>query len=152
MMYVIYLILYAVMLAADLISKHIAEANMKLGQTIPVIRNVFHITYVMNEGAAFSIFSGKQTFLVIITAAALLAVIIYIAVKRPKNPLIMTSLTMILAGGTGNLYDRIVLNGVRDFFDFRIINFAVFNIADIFVVCGALLLVLYLWLSDEKKG
>ncbi len=151
-MYVIYLILYAVMLAADLISKHIAEANMKLGQTIPVIRNVFHITYVMNEGAAFSIFSGKQTFLVIITAAALLAVIIYIAVKRPKNPLIMTSLTMILAGGTGNLYDRIVLNGVRDFFDFRIINFAVFNIADIFVVCGALLLVLYLWLSDEKKG
>ena len=59
---------------------------------------------------------------------------------------------MILAGGTGNLYDRIVLNGVRDFFDFRIINFAVFNIADIFVVCGALLLVLYLWLSDEKKG
>lgn len=151
-MYVIYLILYAVMLAADLISKHIAEANMKLGQTIPVIRNVFHITYVMNEGAAFSIFSGKQTFLVIITAAALLAVIIYIAVKRPKNPLIMTSLTMILAGGTGNLCDRIVLNGVRDFFDFRIINFAVFNIADIFVVCGALLLVLYLWLSDEKKG
>lgn len=151
-MYVIYLILYAVMLAADLISKHIAEANMKLGQTIPVIRNVFHITYVMNEGAAFSIFSGKQTFLVIITAAALLAVIIYIAVKRPKNPLIMTSLTMILAGGTGNLYDRIVLNGVRDFFDFRIINFAVFNIADIFVVCGALLLVLYLWLSNEKKG
>lgn len=151
-MYVIYLILYAVMLAADLISKHIAEANMKLGQTIPVIRNVFHITYVMNEGAAFSIFSGKQTFLVIITAAALLAVIIYIAVKRPKKPLIMTSLTMILAGGTGNLYDRIVLNGVRDFFDFRIINFAVFNIADIFVVCGALLLVLYLWLSDEKKG
>lgn len=151
-MYVIYLILYAVMLAADLISKHIAEANMKLGQTIPVIRNVFHITYVMNEGAAFSIFSGKQTFLVIITAAALLAVILYIAVKRPKNPLIMTSLTMILAGGTGNLYDRIVLNGVRDFFDFRIINFAVFNIADIFVVCGALLLVLYLWLSDEKKG
>ena len=152
MMYVIYLILYAVMLAADLISKHIAEANMKLGQTIPVIRNVFHITYVMNEGAAFSIFSGKQTFLVIITAAALLAVILYIAVKRPKNPLIMTSLTMILAGGTGNLYDRIVLNGVRDFFDFRIINFAVFNIADIFVVCGALLLALYLWLSDEKKG
>ncbi len=151
-MYVIYLILYAVMLAADLISKHIAEANMKLGQTIPVIRNVFHITYVMNEGAAFSIFSGKQTFLVIITAAALLAVILYIAVKRPKNPLIMTSLTMILAGGTGNLYDRIVLNGVRDFFDFRIINFAVFNIADIFVVCGALLLALYLWLSDEKKG
>lgn len=151
-MYVIYLILYAVMLAADLISKHIAEANMKLGQTIPVIRNVFHITYVMNEGAAFSIFSGKQTFLVIITAAAMLAVIIYIAVKRPKNPLIMTSLTMILAGGTGNLYDRIVLNGVRDFFDFRIINFAVFNIADIFVVCGALLLMLYLWLSDEKKG
>lgn len=151
-MYVIYLILYAVMLAADLISKHIAEANMKLGQTIPVIRNVFHITYVMNEGAAFSIFSGKQTFLVIITAAAMLAIIIYIAVKRPKNPLIMTSLTMILAGGTGNLYDRIVLNGVRDFFDFRIINFAVFNIADIFVVCGALLLVLYLWLSDEKKG
>lgn len=82
----------------------------------------------------------------------MLAIIIYIAVKRPKNPLIMTSLTMILAGGTGNLYDRIVLNGVRDFFDFRIINFAVFNIADIFVVCGALLLVLYLWLSDEKKG
>lgn len=151
-MYIIYLILYAVMLAVDLISKHAVAANLKVGQTIPVIRDVFHITYVINEGAAFSIFAGKQTFLIIITAAALLAAVIYIAVKRPKNPLIMLSLTMIIAGGTGNLYDRVVLKGVRDFFDLRIINFAVFNAADIFVVCGALLLAVYLLFFDEKKG
>ena len=59
---------------------------------------------------------------------------------------------MIIAGGTGNLYDRVVLKGVRDFFDLRIINFAVFNAADIFVVCGALLLAVYLLFFDEKKG
>ena len=85
----------------------------------------FGFEFFDSKFGGFQHFSGKQTFLVIITAAAMLAIIIYIAVKRPKNPLIMTSLTMILAGGTGNLYDRIVLNGVRDFFDFRIINFAV---------------------------
>lgn len=150
-MYIVYLILFAAMLSGDLISKHIVAAEMKIGQTVPVIHGVFHITYVVNEGAAFGIFSGKQILLAILTAAVIGAVVVYIALKRPKNPLLMLSLTMICAGGIGNLYDRIVINGVRDFFDFRIINFAVFNVADVFVVCGAALLAVYLLFFDEKK-
>lgn len=150
-MYIIYLILFAVILACDLISKHFIAASLKIGETIPVITNVFHITYVINDGAAFSIFSGKQTFLILITAAMLAAVIAYIAVKRPSNHVLMTSFTMILAGGTGNLFDRIIFNGVRDFFDLRIINFAVFNVADIFVVCGAILLAVYLIFFEDKE-
>lgn len=152
MIYIIYLILFAAMLAADLISKYIVAANFTVGQTLPVIRGVFHITYVINNGAAFSLFAGKQMFLIILTAAVILAAVVYIAAKRPKNPLVLLSLTMILAGGCGNLFDRITLNGVRDFFDFRIINFAVFNTADIFVVCGAVLLAVYLLFFDEKNG
>lgn len=151
-MYIIYCVLFAAMLALDLISKYIVDVKMEPGQTFAVIDGVFHITYVINEGAAFSIFSGRQIFLIGITAAALLAAVVYIFVKRPKKRMIMLPFTMILAGGTGNLYDRIFLNGVRDFFDFRLINFAVFNVADIFVVCGALLLMLYLLFFEDKKG
>ncbi len=151
-MYIIYLISGLLMLAADIGAKQIVRANMSVGETIPLIKNVFHITYVRNEGAAFSILSGKQELLIILTAVFLIALLIYIIVKKPDKHLQMLPLTMILAGGVGNLIDRATLGYVVDFFDFRLINFAVFNIADIFVVCGAILLGVWLIFFEEKNA
>ena len=150
-MYIIYLISGLLMLAADIGAKQIVRANMSVGDTIPLIKNVFHITYVRNEGAAFSILSGKQELLIIMTAVFLIALLIYIIVKKPDKHMQMLPLTMILAGGVGNLIDRATLGYVVDFFDFRLINFAVFNIADIFVVCGAILLGVWLIFFEEKN-
>lgn len=131
------------MVAVDYFVKYAVTSHMSLGQSIPVFENVFHITYVQNTGAAFSIFSGKMTFLTIITALVLLGIIIFIAVKRPQSKIVLLSLTMIFAGGCGNMIDRISKGYVVDMFDFRLINFAVFNAADVFVVCGCILLVIH---------
>jgi len=138
-------------LISDLFVKNIVRSNMKVGETIPLIENVFHITYVQNTGAAFSIMSGKQLLLIIMTTVMLLIVLGYIILKRPKNKLLMSSLVLILAGGVGNLIDRIHLGYVVDFFDFRLINFAIFNTADTFVVCGTILLAVYLMFFDKQN-
>ncbi len=150
-MYVLYFILGIIMIATDLGVKYLVDTQMKVGETLPVIENVFHITYVRNTGAAFSMLAGKQIFLIILTAILIAAVLFYIIYKKPTQPVLMLSLTMIIAGGVGNLVDRITKGYVIDFFDFRLINFAVFNIADIFVVCGAVALAVYLIWFDEVK-
>ena len=149
-MYTIYLILCAVFVAADILTKYIVTCNMSVGDTIPLISGVFHLTYVRNTGAAFSILSGQRIFLIILPALVVLALIIYIIAKKPTNKLLLLSFSMIISGGIGNLIDRISLGYVIDFLDFRLINFPVFNVADIWVTCGAALFVILLLFSKEE--
>lgn len=129
--------------AVDQLSKNYIVNNFVMGQTIPVIKNVFHITYYLNDGAAFSILSGKSVFLSVCSAVIMLGIAVYIIVKKPKHTLLLMSLTLILSGAAGNLFDRVKAGAVVDFLDFRLINFPVFNAADCFVVIGGALLFLY---------
>ena len=149
-MYTIYLILCAVFFAADILTKYLVTCNMSAGDTIPLISGFFHLTYVRNTGAAFSILSGQRIFLIILPALVVLALIIYIIAKKPTNKLLLLSFSMIISGGIGNLIDRISLGYVIDFLDFRLINFPVFNVADIWVTCGAALFVILLLFSKEE--
>ena len=83
------------------------------------------------------------------------AIAAYIIIKKPKNNLLLLSLTFILSGATGNFIDRVASGAVVDFLDFRLINFPVFNIADCFVVIGGALLFLYILKysdNDDKKN
>ncbi len=140
-----------VLIAADQISKGFIVAEMSVNQTIPVIEDIFHITYIRNFGAAFSILQGKQLLLIIVTFIALTAILLYLAGKRKKDHwLLSLSLSFIAGGGFGNLIDRIRLGYVVDFFDFRV--FPVFNVADICVCTGCGLLILYLFLIEPKIG
>lgn len=140
-------------LAIDRLSKFYIVNNFVAGGSIPVINNVFHITFHLNDGAAFSILGGRTMFLVIVSIIIMVSILYFIITRKPENNLFMLSLTFILAGAAGNLYDRLFNAGeVVDFFDFRLINFPVFNVADIFVSVGAVLLFVYiLKFSDNEK-
>lgn len=138
-----------IMFAADRISKLYVSANMRLGQSIPVIENIFHITFNTNDGAAFSILSGKVPFLIIATVLIIVALAVFIIVKKPKSKIFGIAVSLILAGALGNLTDRILLGSVIDFLDAKCIHFPIFNIADCCVVIGAVLFCIYVFKSTD---
>lgn len=140
------MIFFAIILLAvaiDQAAKFLVVKYIKPIPSFPIIEDVFHLTYAENRGAAFSILQGKQTFLVIVTIIFTVFLIYYL-IKTPTTSHSLwfkLSLSLIIGGAIGNLIDRIRLEYVIDFFDFRLINFAIFNTADSFVVVGTLLLV-----------
>ena len=138
-------------IVVDQLTKYLAVTFLSPVTTVPVIPHVFHLTYVENTGAAFSIFAGKQIFLILLTLIFII-VLIYFFVIMPKTKRyfdVNLALSMIISGAVGNLIDRIRLNYVIDFFDVRLIGFAIFNIADIFVVVGCILMVIAIFRNKE---
>ncbi|MCQ2547893.1 MAG: signal peptidase II [Clostridia bacterium] len=136
-------------IALDQIVKFFVKANMEVGESIPVIKDIFHITYVRNTGAAWSIFAGQKWLLIIIPGIIMLVLLVLYFLKD-KGKMLMSSLALIISGGIGNLIDRITCSYVCDMFDFRI--WPVFNVADICVVCGCVLLCIYIiFYSDDRK-
>ena len=117
------------------------------------ILNLFDITYIQNKGAAFSLLSGKLSLLSIISVAFCICAVIYWIKKKPTHPLLCTSITMMFAGAFGNAIDRIFRGFVIDYIQTSFINFPVFNIADIGITVGAILLVVYfIWFDKEDKN
>lgn len=145
-----YYILIAAILVLDQIVKKAVTSFMALGESIPVFSQVFHITYIRNQGAAFSLMEGFRGFLILLPTVLILAALIYIFKKRKTaHPLLLTSLSFIAGGGLGNVIDRAVFGYVVDYLDFRV--FPVFNVADIFVCLGCGLLIVYIIFIDGKK-
>jgi len=125
-----------------------------VGNPITVINNFFYIRHLENEGAAFSILQGKTVLLVVMTS--IVALIILGVLIKNKNRYLRTTLSLILAGALGNLFDRIFREGkVVDFLEFHFGNyvFPTFNLADCFVVVGTILLaiyILFIYKEDSK--
>ncbi len=134
----------------DFITKQIVLKNMHLGQSIPLWKNVFHLTFVKNEGASFGMMQGGRWFFVVITVALIAYLLYYILKNKERNKLFLLAATFIIGGGMGNLIDRIMTGKVVDFFDFCLINFAIFNVADCFVVIGAVLAIIYFFIEEIK--
>jgi signal peptidase II len=143
----IFIIVFSVLLL-DQSAKALASKNILLGQTIPVINNIFHLTLVHNRGAAFGIFKN-QTVLFVVTSLVAIIIIGYKLKTRRTGRLdiFVVSLVLILAGALGNLIDRLFLGYVVDFLDFRI--WPVFNIADSAITIGAVLLGLSILKSQD---
>lgn len=121
------------------------------GSSIMLIPGLLQLTYVENRGAAFGIFQGRVEILSIATFAVVLF-FIYLLIRKVKNRLAMCSLTLIIAGGIGNLIDRVTRGFVVDFFDISpLFNFPVFNFADCCVVVGTVLLVIYIFFFDDSS-
>lgn len=152
MMYAFITILSAgVLVAVDQLIKLWATANLAPVGAMPLIPGVVELRYVLNEGAAFSMLSGKQGFLIAFTGIALAALLGYMLYKRPARTLEYCSMLFILAGGVGNLIDRILHQKVVDYINLLFMDFAVFNFADILVCVGFGLLILDMILDEVKK-
>ena len=146
-MYYVIIIAFAVF---DQAIKYIIRTNMSLGDTVPVIENILHITYVSNSGGAFSILRDQTVLLTIFPVLLITAIIIYINRKRKSSPgMVLFGLSLICSGGLGNLMDRIRFSAVVDFIDFRV--FPVFNVADICVCCGCGLILLHM-IVEGRRG
>jgi len=135
-----YLII-AVIIFLDQVVKFAVRELMYIGESIPVLEDIFHLTYVQNRGAAFSLFSDSGFMLIIIPLIALSLAAWYMEKHKNEHWTLNLSLCLIISGGLGNLIDRVVFGFVTDIFDFRV--FPVFNVADIGVCVGAGFLILY---------
>ena len=126
----------------DQLSKGLINIGMNLNQSIEIIPNFLNLTYVHNTGAAFSIFEGAKWFF-IITAIIVLNIIyiFFIKDKELKNSEIVIY-SLLISGIIGNLIDRVVFGYVIDFIDVNIFNFAIFNLADSFIVIAVILLLI----------
>lgn len=134
----------------DQLTKYFVLTRMALFETIPLISGAFHLTYVRNTGAAFGIFQDSNLLFIFLTVIILTAILIYIYRMKIKSKYLLLTFGMIMGGAVGNLIDRLVHHAVIDFLDFRLIHFAVFNIADCFVVIGCILLGAYFIFLGEQ--
>lgn len=137
-MYLITLIL----LSVDQFSKYIIRQKMSLAESIPIIKSVFHITYVENRGIAFGLFPQGSSLFIVISLIIILVIIFFERKKVIKSLKKRFCLGLILGGALGNLIDRLRFGFVIDFLDFRI--WPVFNLADSGVCIGGILMVFFL--------
>ncbi len=130
------------------------RGNIPLGEAIPFIPHVMDLTYVQNTGAAFSSFTGMTWLLAAVSLIA--SAVVADLLRRDYFPgkWGRLCLSLILGGAVGNLIDRVFLGFVTDMFETTFITFAVFNVADICVVVGGVLMavyVLFFWDGEKEK-
>ncbi len=140
-----YLLLMIGCILIDQFTKILARVFLSGVQTVPLIPGVLHLTFSQNTGAAFSLFTGWNVILLIISAVIIagLGFGLYSLPKHQGFRNLNLAITLIMGGAIGNFIDRLFAGAVTDFIDFRLIGFPIFNVADICVVCGAILAVLY---------
>ncbi|WP_238390453.1 signal peptidase II [Anaerococcus sp. mt242] len=144
-----YIIFIVIGLILDRITKTYAINNLI---EKPYNGTLLNFTYLENRGAAFGILQDSRLFFIILTLA-IVAVLVYYFIKNyKKNPIILNiALAMIISGAIGNFYDRLFQGYVVDFIEFAFIKFPVFNVADIFVTIGSLLMIIYLLFLEESE-
>lgn len=150
---IVSVIIIAVLIAFDQIAKYLATAYLAPAGVMPFIPGVMEFRYVLNEGAAFSLFADKtwgRIFFICTTVITLIVLAVYAIRKKPKSKLERTVVILILAGGIGNLIDRVLNGYVVDFFHTTFMEFPTFNVADCYICIGAALLIL-LALKEMKN-
>jgi len=152
MINIICIIAAVLIIAADRLTKMWVAGNVAVGDTFGHIGKLFSLVYVQNQGAAFSMLSGRLGILSLISIGFCVAVIVYWVWKKPKSVFLRAALTLIAAGAAGNAFDRIFYGYVVDFVKTDFVTFPVFNIADMAITIGAVLIVVYECISDRKNG
>jgi len=129
-----------------------AWAYAGLDQRITVIPGLFYLTYLENTGAAFGLFQGRAFALGVVSIVILGGVLYLMLSGKTKGRVLIWGLSLILAGGVGNLIDRLVRGFVIDFLDFSaLFGFPIFNLADCYVVVGTLFLLVHIIFFEGKK-
>ncbi|HZG16737.1 MAG TPA: signal peptidase II [Candidatus Bathyarchaeia archaeon] len=146
----IYYIIALVIIALDQLTKYLVKTNMELGESIPLIQDVFHLTSHRNMGAAFGILQNQRIFFILITIAVVIGIVI--AMKRigQTQPRTTLALSLVLGGAIGNFIDRASTGQVVDFLHFILINFPIFNVADMAITIGVGLMLFDLLLDTKR--
>jgi signal peptidase II len=146
------IILIIALLGIDQWTKELVAGSMSEGETVGVLNDFFHITYVKNYGVAFGMFQGEIRTISIVAIVAILG-IIYFMIKqlKPHEVISKYAYAFILAGAIGNMIDRIYRGFVVDFADFRGVWKFVFNMADVWINVGVFLLILEVIILERKK-
>ena len=152
----IWLAVIIVTVFLDQLTKYLTVLHLKPIDTLPIIEDVFHLTYVENTGAAFGMMKDARWVFMITSTVAIIGILGYMIhryyVKKEKlHWAEALSLSLIVGGGIGNMIDRTILGYVVDMIDCRFINFAVFNVADSFVCIGAGVMILHLFLMTAQE-
>ena len=147
------IIFTAVLIIIDRISKILAAKYLAGGPSVVVIPYLLGLRYLENTGMAFSLLSGKTVFLAVVTALALIVMAYCLFVKKLGDRFERFCFILIFAGGVGNLIDRVFQGYVIDYFEFLFMDFAIFNVADVYVCVGVGLYALYTFYTEfYKKG
>ena len=147
----IFMIVFVIaMVAIDQITKLLTLVYIKPVSSVEIIKNILSFTYVENRGAAFGILQNARWVFIIFTLAIIAALIVYTVKAKPSSRLYHISTSLIIAGGIGNLIDRIFRGYVVDMIEATFIDYPVFNFADCCVVVGAILFCIYVLKYDLK--
>ena len=146
----LYALLAAALVALDQLVKFLVRSNIGLGESVPFLPHVLQFTYVQNTGAAFSLLEEHTWVLTLISLGASILLAVLLFKKVFPHPFAMTCLSVVLAGAVGNLIDRVAFGYVTDMFKTTFMNFAVFNVADICLVCGIIALCIYVLFFYDK--
>ena len=149
---VLYGVLAVLLVALDQWSKSLVLANLGSGRPVTVLPGILQFRYVQNTGAAFSVLTGKTLALSIVTAAILILAVVLLLLDKVPGRWNQIALVLMIAGGAGNLIDRIVRHYVVDFIEVLFTDFAVFNVADCCVTVGAAILILSALVSFVKES
>ena len=155
MLYAVFTAMAAALLVLDQWFKFWIVENLPLGQSMPFLPGIMQLRTVHNYGAAWSSFSGMRWLLLVGTGAIVLTVLFVVVRGIVRHPLGLFSAFLVISGGLGNIIDRARLGYVVDMFDLTFMEYPVFNIADMCIVCGCILgCIYYLWFYEkyDKKA
>lgn len=145
-----YYLLTALLIAGDQLLKVFIRNVMELGQSIPVLGDLFKITYIENTGMAFGMMAGKSSLLIGLPVIVLIALALFWRREKDHYKIPFSiAVAMVIAGGASNLFDRIAFGSVTDFLDLK--GFAIFNFADICATAGCVLLCFSIWFLEKKE-
>ena len=150
MIQAITLLVIAALVAIDQVIKIAVVNRFAAGGSMDILFGLIRIRYVENTGAAFSALSGSGLLLILLTAALIIAAIMWYLRHGDCNRWLAAGVTLIVAGGLGNLYDRLTLGYVIDFIEVLFVRFAIFNVADVAVVCGTVCLIIGILKTEGK--
>lgn len=138
----------------DFVSKFIITHILSFNDSIMVIKNFFYISLVKNTGGAFSIFTGSTFLLIVISFLILLGIFTYIYKNNIRNKVSLLGFGLLIGGAMGNLFDRIYYGYVIDYLDFKLFGYGypIFNLADSFVVMGAIILLFFAKEREVNNG
>lgn len=132
-----------VVILLDQSAKFLIKQNLQLSQSIPIIKNILHLTHITNTGSAFGLFKGVNAFFILFSIIVIIVIFYYLKKIKKDEVKLQFAVGLLLGGTAGNLIDRLLYGRVIDFIDFRV--WPVFNVADSAVTISVVFLIILLW-------